>query len=620
MTSPLATSINFQSAGVSPSSIDPNIVSSVSKRRRHVIPIIDTTKLLSIEVKAREPLMDSLLSPTTLEARLRQNTRVLKHDFEDATRHAFNFQQEIDSLAEEAEQVGAIGPIVLPDEDPAQSLKNGLNPNRVGFVDEVFGEEIRDEKERQKLISLVRKRHDRDVVDVRQKKKNKQLKKRQLDQFFNDSDDDDDDDDDNNDPSRWYSDAARRKSSVLLPRREFTENFREKSLASSFQTNVRNQADANEEENKGTLLPHTNSLFQDERNQQSHSFVVVGNVTSVPHLEMSVSSSTLIDQSQNHHGPVVLIDFEGKSFSASRRRMEKNTSDYISGVTAGDPLNSSSSFNHNPLPAAREVTGGIGLVLAAERTYSVAGSRSQRNQMEFVRSDSPPSQEQRRQQQQEEEAKKNELQKQSASAWRRRLQEEQEREERELSLLQEEQEQKANGNFRISDIVVEDVESDSDSVVADVAASRIQRNQIEQAQLEIVQRIRFVPPRSVAPSQLDEVIKATCSVANFAARNKNDDLEVPLYPTLNDEEEQEWRSRVWNKNGKYNYASSSNLSKKNETEKPKKMSLSELLNQQKEMMAKLEKARPEYEKMMDDSVALLEMQKKTMEERCALIS
>jgi hypothetical protein len=105
-----------------------------------------------------------------------------------------------------------------------------------------------------------------------------------------------------------------------------------------------------------------------------------------------------------------------------------------------------------------------------------------------------------------------------------------------------------------------------------------ERTELEKAQMEVVQKIRFVPPRSVAPSQLEEVIRATCSVAQSSDDNFGTDrLMLPSE-----------RGNV---------------------------SLKKLLEQQKQMIHKLEADRPAYEAMMNRSVDLLEQQRKAMEER-----
>lgn len=126
--------------------------SSVGRRGR-VVPLIDTAKLLSLGLNgSSQPIMDALLSPTSLAARRSTELRnvmrlpnngisgpvVVKVDWRAKVQEGLAFRREVDSLADEAEAAFKIGPIVLPDEEIADERDGGPpNPNRIGRMREV---------------------------------------------------------------------------------------------------------------------------------------------------------------------------------------------------------------------------------------------------------------------------------------------------------------------------------------------------------------------------------------------------------------------------------------------------------------------------------------------------
>ena len=86
---------------------------------------------MTIDLRSREPIMSALLSPTSLEMRLRRQRRDISADFSDAMTHGADFRGAVDELAAEAERAFDIGPIVLPDADSTDTP----NPNVCGWLD-----------------------------------------------------------------------------------------------------------------------------------------------------------------------------------------------------------------------------------------------------------------------------------------------------------------------------------------------------------------------------------------------------------------------------------------------------------------------------------------------------
>lgn len=118
--------------------------------RKRRVPIIDTAKLLSLDLRPSEPIMNALLSPTSLDLRYRTKLRdvfvtstgkQLRVNYPEKMEEEKQFQAHINELAEEAERVFRIGPIVLPDQDGDDGQPN---PNRVGWMGRDDGDDDAD--------------------------------------------------------------------------------------------------------------------------------------------------------------------------------------------------------------------------------------------------------------------------------------------------------------------------------------------------------------------------------------------------------------------------------------------------------------------------------------------
>ena len=574
--------------------------------RHHNIPIIDTTKLLSLDLKSTEPLMDSLLSPTTLAARLRQTIRTINDDFKDATSYSMKFQHEVDALAEEAEEAGKIGPIVLPDVDSTGTE----NPNKVGWVDEHFSKEKKIEEARQKAIEEVKRRREEMIQRLRQKRNTSDTTKMMTtsaeknhninnsnngdgiavgaadwDQsrsaseaaigtstsWGNDNEDDEDEDEDENHSELLDFSERRRRATVQYYNKQSRRGTR---AFDQQQTPTNNQHSRKQSvfsvassSTPGSVLAP--SLQQQRLPVRAEDTGIFPTSPSVHHHQNVTTntnrrhSSVLIRTNTSDSGVEQLLPVSPPPLSSTNdRRRSSSAVNIVFDSTILSSEDSASPTNYsNRRYASRDQTM-IGVATNSSSIDYHNGEDETNNQHQSSSY-------------------------QSQKATRRRS----------SSAILGDGIVANNNNIRRSSsssssatnvILFEEDNNEDDGEEEDKPFSEpvAERTELEKAQMQVVSQIRFVQPRSVAPSQFGDLVDQISSISKTTDK---DDLEVPLHPKETDREKCQ-------------------------------SSLTELLKQQKDLMFKLEKDRPGYEQMMDHSVELLKEQREELEKRYAVIS
>jgi len=607
---------------------------------RTKIPLIDTTKLLSLDLKSTEPLMDALLSPTTLEARLRQTTRTINDDFKDATKYSMTFQKQVDDLAEEAEGVGTIGPIILPDVDSSGTE----NPNKVGWVDEHFLEEMKEEKARKRAIEEVRKRREKLIAKLKQKSPAAvahQHQHQRQESFGKpvgvtsslsmlSSDDNntvfssnrgappplglardetrvgdaafrhsrtaseaavsapwmmtgngntngEDDrqsiamiDDEDVDEGDYYEDEEYERGSSPNHDRKNTVRYRGSAAASAKQSR------------KGTFVTanRRQSTFSVNSTPASTSGGATGHLLSTPPRPQPVRAehtgiypttpATSNTKSSHLHASPPQRSITGLGNSNA----EASPPFLSSGeMTKQDRRRSSVVFDSALLTESDEHATRSS-VLASDDQHLLPHHHSGSVLLQNNNNDSNNS---------NNKVAPLDVSYESQKATRRKLSTNGYDNNNNNGIIVDSAES-VDGDFNEENVI--DNDDNDDEKEKEMARNREDRSELEKAQMEVVQQIRFVQPRSVAPSQFGDLVEKISSISKTVDK---DDLEVPLHPKETDREKC-------------------------------KMNLSELLQQQKKLITKLESDRPGYESMMEKTEELLKTQRDELEKRYAVIS